>query len=47
MSKCKDIFMDWNAKGMNCKVVEWVKRNTSRWFGHVERMQDLEFTRSV
>ena len=25
--------------GMKCGVVEWVKRNTLRWFGHVERMQ--------
>ncbi len=26
------------ANGVNCGVVEWVKRNMLRWFGHIERM---------
>ncbi len=26
------------ANGVNCRVVEWVKRNTLRWVAHVERM---------
>ncbi len=24
--------------GVGCGVVEWVKRSTLRWFGHIERM---------
>ncbi len=31
----------------NCGVVEWVKRNTLRWFGHVERMGREEFVEKV
>ena len=31
--------MSERGVGMKCGVVEWVKRNTLRWFGHVERMQ--------
>ncbi len=26
------------ASGVKCGVVEWVKRNTLRWIGHIERM---------
>ena len=26
------------GEGMNCGVVEMVKRSTVRWFGHLERM---------
>ena len=25
--------------------VEWVKQNTLRWFGHVERMDEREMTK--
>ena len=39
--------MSEKAKGMDCGVVEWVKRSTLRWFGHVERMQGSEFTKRV
>ena len=28
------------GEGIKCGVVEWVKRNSLRWFGHVERMKD-------
>ncbi len=28
-------------------MVEWVKRNTLRWFGHVERMENEEFLKKV
>ncbi|MEL7177812.1 MAG: reverse transcriptase domain-containing protein [Pseudomonadota bacterium] len=31
--------MSEKGVGVNCGVVEWVKRNTLRWFGHVERME--------
>ncbi len=28
-----------------CGVVEWVKRSTLRWFGHIERMGNEEFVK--
>ncbi len=28
-------------------MVEWVKRSTLRWFGHVERMGNEEFVKKV
>ncbi len=30
--------MGSRANGVTCGVVEWVKRNTLRWFGHTDRM---------
>ncbi len=30
------------ANELDCGVVEWVKRNTLKWFGHVERMESKE-----
>ncbi len=39
--------MGSQANGVNCGVVEWVKRNTKRWFGHVERMGSEEFVKKV
>ncbi len=35
------------ANGVNCGVVEWVKRNTLRWSGHIERMGSEEFVKKV
>ena len=35
------------GEGMKCGVVEWVKRNTLRWFGHMERMDENEMTKRV
>ncbi len=35
------------AVGMNCGVVEWVKRSTLRWYGHVMRMNECAFTKRV
>ncbi len=35
------------ASGVKCGVVEWVKRNTLRWFGHVERMNSEGFVKKV
>ncbi len=34
-----------NAVG--CGVVEWVKRSTLRWFGHIVRMGNEEFVKTV
>ncbi len=31
--------------GVGCGVVEWVKRSTLRWFGHIERMVNEEFVK--
>ncbi len=39
--------MGSQANGVNCGVVEWVKRNTLRWFGHIERMGSEEFVTKV
>ncbi len=33
--------------GVGCGVVEWVKRCTLRWFGHIERMENEEFVKKV
>ena len=35
------------GEGIKCGVVEWVKRNSLRWFGHVERMKKEELTKRV
>ncbi len=34
------------GNGVGCDVVEWVKRSTLRWFGHIERMGN-EFVKRV
>ena len=33
--------------GVKCGIVEWVKRNTLRWFGHLERKKCEEFVKKV
>ncbi len=33
------------GSGVQCGVVEWVKRSTLRWFGHTERMENEEFVK--
>ncbi len=35
------------ASGVKCGVVEGGKRNTLRWFGHIERMNREEFVKKV
>ncbi len=39
--------MGSHANGVNCGVVEWVKRNTLKWFGHIKRMRSEEFVKKV
>ncbi len=39
--------MSETAVGMDCRVVEWVKRSTLRWYGHVMRMNECDFTKRV
>ncbi len=39
--------MESHANGVNCGVVEWVKRNTMRRFGHTERMESDEFIKNA
>ncbi len=39
--------MSETAVGMNCGVVEWVKRSTLRWYRHVMRMNECDFTKTV
>ena len=33
------------ANGVKRGVVEWVKRNMLRWFGHMERKKSEEFVK--
>ncbi len=33
------------GSGVGCGVVEWVKRSTLRWFGHIERVGNEEFVK--
>ncbi len=37
--------MRGRGSGVECGVVEWVKRNTLRWFGYIERMGNEEFVK--
>ncbi len=39
--------MSESAVEMDCGVVEWVKRSTLRWYGHVMRMNECDFTKRV
>ncbi len=32
---------------VGCGLVEWVKRSTLRWFGHIERMENEEYVKKV
>ncbi len=34
-------------RGHGSGVVEWVKRSTLRWFGHIERMENEVFVKMV
>ncbi len=39
--------MGSQVNGVNCEVVEWVKGNMLRWFGHTERMGSEELVKKV
>ncbi len=39
--------MSGHESEVGCGVVEWVKRSTLRWFGHIERMGNEEFVKRV
>ncbi len=39
--------MRGRESGVGFSVVEWVKRNTLRWFDHIERMENEEFVKKV
>ncbi len=39
--------MRGRGSGVECGVVEWVKRSTLRWSGHIERMGNEEFVKQV
>ncbi len=34
-------------RGVGCSVVEWVKRSSRRWIGHIERMEIEKFVKKV
>ncbi len=35
------------GSGVGCGVVEWMKRSTLCWFGHIKRMGNEEFVKKV
>ncbi len=37
--------MRGRGSGVGCGMVEWVKRSTLRWFGHIERIENEEFVK--
>ncbi len=37
--------MRGHGSGVGCGAVEWVKRSTLKWFGHIERMDNEEFVK--
>ncbi len=37
----------WHERAWQWGVLEWVKRSTLRWFGHIERMGNEEFVKKV
>ncbi len=39
--------MRGRGSGVECGVVEWVKRSTLRWFGCIEGMENEEFVKKV
>ena len=45
--KYERVSMERRGEGIKCGVEEWVKRNTPRWFGHVERMQKEDLAKRV
>ncbi len=42
----KKFGMSSRGEGMSCGVV-MVKRNTLKWFGHLERMDERELTKKI
>ncbi len=39
--------MRGRGSGVGCCVMEWAKRSTLRWFGHIERMDNKGFAKKV
>ncbi len=39
--------MKRHGSGVGCGVVEWVKRSTLRWSGHIEKIENEEFVKMV
>ncbi len=37
--------MRGRGSGVECGMVEWLKKITLRWFGHIERMGNEEFVK--
>ncbi len=35
--------MRGSGSGVDCGVVEWVKRSTLTWFGYIEKMENEEY----
>ncbi len=49
MKACKKgvVWEVMEANEVNCGVVAWIRRNSLRWFGHIERMESEEFVKKV
>ncbi len=41
----RQMWMRGHGSRVGCGVVEWVKRSTLRWFGHIERMDKEDFVK--
>ena len=39
--------MSNQGEGMKCGVVEWMKRSTLRWYGHMQRMEANRLVKRV
>ena len=39
--------MSERKEGMSCGVMEWMKRNTLRWYGHVNRLEEDRLVKRV
>lgn len=41
------VYESFGTKGVDCRVVKWVKRGTLRQFGHVMRMKGYDFVKRM
>ncbi len=47
MRVCMSVLECHEVVGKKCGVVEEIKRQTLKWFGHMERMEEGKMTRRV
>ena len=39
--------MSVTGRGMKCNILEWMKGNTLKWFGHFDGMKSEEFVKKM